>query len=405
MVKNKWIKKYRKELLLSIYLLLAPFLIYLHLLFDDESFTINFFGYIFHHGSASTQFFVWLLITELTGFILLVLMFFNLEQKWKYVLFIPLSIYLLDLTRLSEMYIETSMKVLIFRIVVIALFVASLIILDEIIYSRKRKRSLIFKMKTLIDLRFNRAHIHKIKPWKNNETQSSNLASVSKLSRLYQRKLYVKNLIDRYTLSEYSVKSNKSNWIKLSWFFLIFLSSALRVGYAYIPSGKTSFIIGPILIEANGFLDASIFLWFISLKIMILVPLVIWYFNAYSWWRYALLSPIILYFYQFWESFQEVSSVDSYGNFKVFPLVLLSMLLVLILSRVVRQQSHTLDTYEQISLEIDRLIKSLSEERGGLHVYRKRYHKILGKLVNKNSEESQLLELTRLQEELQGKIA
>ncbi|MBT8322761.1 MAG: hypothetical protein KJO94_04715 [Eudoraea sp.] len=404
MNKNKWINKYRRELFFSTYLLVAPFFIYLHLLFDDESVTTTIFGFKYHHAPSSTQYVIWLLINELTAFTFLILMFFSIDQKWKYVLFIPLSIYVLDLAGLSGLYIDVDSRVLFLQIAIISAFATTLIKLDQCIYKRKRTRSLIFKLNTLIHMYFNNSHIKRIVPRYKGKIQNKEFANISDINKLYHRKLYIKDLIDRYAFGDYFIKPIKGNWIKAFWIILILCSSSLRIAYGYIPKGIPAIEIGLLTIDANGFLDASMFIRFISLKIMILVPLVIWYLNANFWWRYALLSPIILYMYQFWESFQDINSLDAYGNIKVFPLVFLSVLLVLALSRVVRQQSQTLDTYEEISMEIDRLIKKLGKERSGVGDYRNRYQQILDKLVHGKSEEAQLAELTRLQQELRGKI-
>ena len=404
MNKNKWINKYRRELFLSAYLLVAPFFIYLHLFFDDESVSTTILGFKYDHAPSSTQYIIWLLITELTAFTLLILMFFSIDQKWKYVLFLPLSCYLLDITGLSGLYIDVDSKVLIIQITVISVFAAVLIKLDQSIYKMKRTRSLIFKLKTLIHMYFNNSYFKEILPQYKGETQNEEFTNIRDINKLYHRKLYIKNLIDRYAFGDYFIKPIRGKWLSAFWIILILFSSSLRIAYGYIPRGIPTYEVGPLTIHANGFLDASLFFRFISLKIMILVPLVVWYLNSNFWWRYALLSPIILYMYQFWESFQDIYNLDAYGNIKVFPLVLVSILLVLALSHVVRQQSRTLDAYEQISLEIDRLIKKLSKERSGVGDYRNRYQQILDRFVHSKSEETQLAELTRLQQELQGKI-
>ncbi|MBT8205084.1 MAG: hypothetical protein KJP14_03450 [Eudoraea sp.] len=185
---------------------------------------------------------------------------------------------------------------------------------------------------------------------------------------------------------------------------LIIFIGGLWFSHYLIPDGVKSYWLGPLKIHSNGFTDASTFLWYSSKKFVMIILLVLWFFSTYNWWRYALLSPIILYMYQFWESFQDINSLDAYGNVKVFPLVFLSVLLVLAFSHVVRLQSRTLDTYEEISIEIDRLIKKLGKERSGVGDYRNRYQKILDRLVHSKSEEAQLAELTRLQQELRGKI-
>ena len=128
----------------------------------------------------------------------------------------------------------------------------------------------------------------------------------------------------------------------------------------------------------------------------------IWFISHHSWWRYAVLSPLVLYLFQFWEALQDdFATIDAYRNYKVFPFVLLSIILLLALSRIVRRYSQSLDTYEEISWQIENQINKLGQERSGIGDYRKRFEKIRNKLINDGGDD--INELTRLQQELQRK--
>ncbi|MCX2719533.1 hypothetical protein [Lentiprolixibacter aurantiacus] len=173
-----------------------------------------------------------------------------------------------------------------------------------------------------------------------------------------------------------------------------------------IPEGAANYKIGILNISSHGFYDAQVFTWFISLKLMVIVPMFIWFITYHTWWRYAILSPLILYLFQFWEAFQEgYLIIEAYGNYRVFPLVLLSVFLLFTLSRIVRRHSRSLDTYDRISREIDHLIDKLGEERSGVANYRERYEEILAQLVGKEAADAKLSELKSLQQELQRKLA
>ncbi|MEJ2585244.1 MAG: hypothetical protein P8Z38_09440, partial [Robiginitalea sp.] len=84
------------------------------------------------------------------------------------------------------------------------------------------------------------------------------------------------------------------------------------------------------------------------------------------WWRWAILSPIIFYSYQFWESFQPVETVDGSGNLNVFPLVFLTILGVFLLSKVIRRIFINLDYQAFLEEELERSIGELSKLERGL---------------------------------------
>ncbi|MCE2612077.1 hypothetical protein LVD13_03770 [Flavobacteriaceae bacterium D16] len=222
---------------------------------------------------------------------------------------------------------------------------------------------------------------------------------------LYNSKLYFEKLHKNnkwYGVTHF-VKTSTIWNLKAA--LIVLISVGLWSLHFFIPKGAATYQLGFFTISAHGFNDVQIFIWFISRKLMVIVPMVIWFVTYHSWWRYAVLSPLIFYLYQFWEAYQDgYIIIESYGNYKVFPLVFLSIILMLGLSRIVRKHSHSLDTYEHISTEIDHLIKKLGEERSGVGDYRKRYEQLRSKLVMQDSADTTLTELTRLQKELQGKM-
>ena len=132
--------------------------------------------------------------------------------------------------------------------------------------------------------------------------------------------------------------------------------------------------------------------------------MVIWFISYHSWCRYAVLSPLILYLYQFWEALQDESTIiDAYGNYKVFPLVIISIVVLLVASRIIRRFSQSLDAYDDISRQIEVQINKMGMERSGVGDYRKRFEHIREKLLN-DSRDSSLTELISLQQELKRKV-
>ena len=403
MYKNDRVKKYKSELLLCLFLIIAPFFIYVHLLFDDESTTLNLLGFTFHHGYSSTQYFIWLTISEFSSMIFLIIIFFSIDNKWKYVLFVPLSIFMHDLFDPLNLFTNINFQIIILRYTGLALFLLCIIKLDKEYFSRKRVGSFALRLSILKRLGYVIIKKEQL-DYAKNLNKGGQYFSIGNLYRLYSKRIYLKEIVDRFSVHHGIVKPLQTNRIQLLWIILVLVSVSIRIIAELVPQGISTLYAGPFTIKAYGFLDISIFIWYLSQKVMILVPLIIGYFNIRSWWRYAILSPIILYLYQFWESFQDLNSVDGNTNIKIFPLVLMSVLLVLVLSRLVKQHYLSLDTYDQITAEIDDLIQKISEERTGLSEYKKRYAQILDKLIKRNAGDLEMDELRQLEEELRAKI-
>ncbi|WP_445382241.1 hypothetical protein [Robiginitalea sp. IMCC43444] len=91
-----------------------------------------------------------------------------------------------------------------------------------------------------------------------------------------------------------------------------------------------------------------------------IIVLAVWFVSNPHWWRYALLSPLVLYVYQFWETFQGLETVEDYENVRVFPLVFLTISFIMLLSKVIRRRSRTLDYQIHLQAELDKGIEVLS---------------------------------------------
>ncbi len=88
----------------------------------------------------------------------------------------------------------------------------------------------------------------------------------------------------------------------------------------------------------------------------------IWFATCRYWWRWAILSPVLFYLYQFWELFQSINDIDSTGNLKVLPLALLAAIVVAILWKLIRSISITRDYRQLLKLELDKNLEQFSRE-------------------------------------------
>lgn len=362
-------------------------------------------GFYFELEFISFPALTWILLSDLSSIFIIIVLFLNISDKWKYTLVLPLYIFIQNLILYSNELIQLKNTSTSFKYAAISVFIFLLLIIDYKYFRIFRGHVLNLKLTSLVlDSSF--YELTKINKYLNQQKNEFKHESNSKLIHgLYYSKIYLDKLIkdsNRIRILDL-IGSNTTRSICFG--FLVILSIAPWLLHYLIPTGAVNYSLGFVEIGQHGYNDVRIFVWVISRKIMVIVPMVLWFWSYPSWWRYAVLSPLILYLFQFWEAIQNsYKTVEAYSNYKVFPFVLVSIILLLALSRIVRRQSCSLDTYDEIKEQIDALIQKIGEDRSGVGQYRNRFEQIRNKLVKDSDTDTKLAELLRLQQELQNKV-
>lgn len=104
--------------------------------------------------------------------------------------------------------------------------------------------------------------------------------------------------------------------------FFIALTPFLYKIYDYLPvndpEATVSFL--GLTIGSNGFADVSTYVWFLSVKIIPFILLIIWFFTSRDWWYHILLIPIAMYAFQLFEAFySENDYVDTENIWWLLP--------------------------------------------------------------------------------------
>jgi hypothetical protein len=151
-------------------------------------------------------------------------------------------------------------------------------------------------------------------------------------------------------------------------FLNLALSSLLLVllivlfAHHWVPQNEASSTILGLQIGSFGFRDSSTFIFYASNKMVLCVLGLIWFATCRYWWRWAILSPVLFYLYQFWELFQSINDIDSTGNLKVFPLALFMAIVVAVLWKLIRRISITRDYRQLLKLELDKNLEQYSRQ-------------------------------------------
>jgi hypothetical protein len=128
--------------------------------------------------------------------------------------------------------------------------------------------------------------------------------------------------------------------------------------------------------------------------------LTIWFIVSRQWWRYAVLSPIILGIYQFIEGSRSTSHLaDEIELLQSLPIILGVLTVLFLLSDIVNHRSKIILAYERISKEIELLFDKVKNE-DKLYYKRKRFNLLKEKGFDQKSAKQNLNFLLNLRKEL-----
>ncbi|MFT5738398.1 MAG: hypothetical protein ACI9SG_002751 [Maribacter sp.] len=139
--------------------------------------------------------------------------------------------------------------------------------------------------------------------------------------------------------------------------FFIAIAPFLYKIYDYFPineDGTISFF--GIIIGANGFEDASTFIWFLTSKIVPLYLLLFWFLTSRDWWYHIILIPIAMYSFQLFEVvFDADLQIDTENTLWLLPICMVVIPFVYFI-RVKRYDKyvHGIDL-EAIDAELEEL--------------------------------------------------
>ncbi len=356
-------RKYNKDGLIAILILILPFFIYAHLLFSRDKSQLIIFDYSFSHRFNNNEAFIWFFLNDLVPFSLLLMMFSTTTKKWKYFLFPLLASYFLALLYVLNVFPSLKEAILSTKAMILSIIlVVGLVGFDHFIARKYRQMSIYVNLQFLLRSEY-KINIKLIQSKLNSLHEEKYSLSL----KHYFKKLYYLHLILDKNLKNiyYSIKNVRSK-NKTSVDLVLILSIILMTFVWYLPYLLPKEIMNikilGFTVESNGFIDVRTFLWFVARKIVVIIFLSIWFITSEHWWKYAIFSPLIIFSYQFWEAFQDVSVLEAMGNLNVFPLVLLNILAVAAISRWIKYKTDLLLIYEVICKEVEDLLDELKGE-------------------------------------------
>jgi len=357
------VNKYNLSGFIATYILALPFFIYAHLLFSPSNSGYGIFNFSFSEWLNDNETFVWTLLNDLVPLNLLLLMFFTTRKMWKLFLLPLLIFYCSSILLILDFFSTIEESTFSFEAILISIIlVFSILIFDRYIAEYFRHRSMYVNLQFLLSREY-KINLKLIRSkLKSLHSEKYKLSLRHYLKKLFYLHLILEKKLENNYSSNNKIKSKNKKGVDLVLVLLIIIITFIWYLPYIIPKETMQWNILNFTFDSNGFNDIRTFLWFITRKLVVVIFLSIWFITSEHWWKYAIFSPLIIFSYQFWEAFQDVKVLEATGNLKVFPLVLLNILLVAGISKWVKYRTDLLLIYDVICKEVEDLMEELKGE-------------------------------------------
>lgn len=346
------------DIIVAVVICLAPFLIFLHLPFSENSNMFQFLGIEFIHKYPDNQVFVWSFLISFIPFLIVNIIFVTTRNVWRYFL-LPLMVYLFISSLMvftdywQEYYYLLELEGLIWAL----FFLENLFFYDEKIFKKYRVWDFEMSTKDLLEEIIYRRY-GKLNKRVTDILKSKNLTSL----KLYLCKIYYLQEVlnqrspeDKNEINVIVSKESPTGYNVLTG-ILISTFTGLLFAYTIVPTGLEKIDFQQFEIGSFGFETVRTFIWYTLSKISLLL-LFTWYlYQCKQWWKWAMLSPIIFYTYQLWEVFIKMN-IDELQNVLVLSPIFILLVIIHFHSKSIRSQLQTLYYKEFIKNELEKQIQ------------------------------------------------
>lgn len=366
---------------IAIIITVLPFTLFTHLLFDSVDDTINIFGLVINHGFQGTDTFIYVILTTLIPVVFLSIWYLECKNRWNnfiLLLFFPW----IDNTLRYKYTDKENFKMLLTSIIICILYTIILFLIKKKIIKKINLTPIFLNKLFKINNNFITGLKDKLSSINKNDKNS--ITTLVYYNRLLSDKLGV----------ELKIKS-KFQLRDLIFTFLLFISfTSLYWDYIIF---KFPILINEINLFNNlyNFSSPLTFTYFFQLKFAILLPLLVWFFTSPYWWRFALISPILLNLFQIWEGLHNVNIADTISFYYAFPWLILILATLLLLDKKVGYASTIIEIKKEIDRDIEEILADNFQGNNNLNSIKETFENVKGGASGDN-----LKQLIELREEL-----
>ena len=360
---QRWKFQFNLELLIALIILIAPFLIYIHLLFSESSNELDFFLFKWRHGFKHNQLLLWNCLSNFIPLVLILISFLTLNNRIRFFL-LPLII-MFSFFLLSDIfyYQSTHFFVNIDGIIIAFLLIILLIGIDRQTLRMNTNNELKVSSKDFLKEIFTLRMAKLLELAEVTKKAGKDIPKIQYLSRLLYYNEIMKKEINKKNGSELDEDKDARDTLVIFILKILLIFSAVAINFVYllIPDGLNKIDIGGWSLGNMGFGSLDNLAWYLLKKISIVLFLIIWFISAKNWWKMAILTPLIIYSYQIIEVFFDIGDVDAGNNSKILPILFPVIIALLFLIQIVRLKSRLMDYIDQFEKELETEISNISK--------------------------------------------
>ena len=408
-LKSNWKRKYKSDVLIAIAIAFLPFLGFVHLLFSTDIETFSIFGIEYSHIFHSNRGFVWDLFRSIIALSLLLIWFYTISMSYRYLILPLFILYVYDILQtlflpygsypFYPFFFEKYPITL--NILIITSIMGIIIYWDLHFFKSYRKRVLEISIKSIFNQNMRNSNNFYRENLEYLNVNKEKITWTKYLQKIFNTKLVLENRLKMFGSSKNNSARPQGNHLNLFIISILIFSTFLWFVHYFVPENEQSLDLGIIQVYKNGFMNVRAYIWVLMQKLIVLIPITLWFLSCQHWWKYAILSPIILYSYQFWESMQDVPNIDAAGNIRAFPAIFFVVLILLALSKTIKYRVEILTMYEHLLGEIDDLMNN-PDFIANNRPYKKfrRFTELKEEIAREANTKKQLMRLILLREEL-----
>ncbi|MCK8481902.1 hypothetical protein [Psychroserpens algicola] len=157
----------------------------------------------------------------------------------------------------------------------------------------------------------------------------------------------------------------------------------------FIPNGINEIDLFFFKIGSFGFSDFSLFIFFMKMKVLILIFSIIWYYTCRHWWKKAILAIIAIELLKLINAFNyQQNLTDEIEYLRSFPVTVPILFLIIIFFKKIKNYYLEKDIRQKIDSEIDSVFFDLNKEKiEDLDLLKERFFKIRNETNSKNKHE------------------
>jgi hypothetical protein len=339
------------ECIVAMIIILTPFILFTHLFFSNTDASLTILNFEFHHGFDGTRVFVWFVLVYLIAIVLMIIWYWECNYRWNWLILFSIIPWI-DTPLRYTFYTYGILE----KYIIIFSLLANILALMVIYFFKKKFKS---EIKDPITKSF--FNIYRLLTKKEVKYLLKSKMYIGDDS-IIQHMVHIESLIKKEVETYYLEGKRFFNRLDVIIGLVFILSSILLYLDQFISPSTKGYEIFGFHLGTMGFENMKIFIFFLCLKLALLIPLVMWLLTSPKWYRFALLSPIILTSYQVWEIFQTSEQTDEIAFIYAVPWMIIVALSIIFLAKKINYVNKIIGLQKNIEKRINNKIVSLSNK-------------------------------------------